>query len=90
MDLNAVLGIENVDLQKLSRACNCHGCPRFPTKEAVVLELGSKGSKEVVALYFCSEHYGKNMNTIMQQLESACPKGKALDLKVSEIGYVTY
>lgn len=90
MNPEAILRVENYNLRKLSKTCNFGECAKLPSKETIILEVDGKSKRELVAIYFCAEHYNKNMHQILEKLSSACEKGKFIDKKVFDIGYITY
>lgn len=90
MKQEIILNLENIDLQKLSKLCNFHDCGKLPSKQLVVLEISKGRRKELVDIYLCDEHYAKNTRKIIKSLESSCDKGKAIDKKIFNIGYITH
>jgi hypothetical protein len=90
MNPENLLRIDTFDLRKLSKTCNYRDCKKLPTKQAVILETDSKSTREIVDLYFCAEHYNRNIRTIMEKLNALSEKGKFIEKKVFDIGYITY
>ncbi len=89
MKPEAVLALEDLNLRKISKACNFRDCPRLPSKQAVLLEISGSGKKEIADLYFCEKHFASQIDRILEALEPHKEKGTALEKKVFDIGYVT-
>jgi len=90
MEQEAILALKEVNLRKISKACNFPSCRKLPSKQAMILEVSNSGKKELVDLYFCEEHYDRNIQKILEKLTSACEKGALIEKRVFDIGYVTY
>ena len=83
--------LREFDVRKLNRACNHKGCEKIPTKEMLIYETDFRNQrrKDLVSLYFCSKHYEVSKK-FLQKLAGVCEKGRVVDKKVFDIGYVTY
>jgi len=49
-----------------------------------------KRKRELASIYFCTEHYDYNIGKFLNKLNNVCEKGKIIDKKVFDIGYVTH
>ena len=83
--------VEQFELRKLTRACNCIDCERIPVKEMLVFEMDFKTAREreLVSLYLCRRHYNEIAEEFLQKLKSMLA-GKVIDKRVFDIGYVTH
>ncbi|MBL7206850.1 MAG: hypothetical protein ISS36_04590, partial [Candidatus Aenigmarchaeota archaeon] len=81
------------DLRKFKKVCNEKKCLKFPSKEVVFFELDLRTlkKKELASAYLCPEHYKpEELKDIVKELNNICEKGKIIDKKAFEIGFVTY
>ena len=53
-------------------------------------DLRTLKKTELVSLYFCNEHYNHSLKETLKKLSEMCEKGKMIEKKVFDIGYVTY
>ena len=92
MDKTGIFIINSFDLRKRHKSCNVQGCDKIPTKEAIIVEsdLVLKRKRELASVYFCTEHYDYNIARVLNKLNTICEKGKIIDKKVFDIGYVTH
>jgi len=92
MNKAGILIINSFDLKKRNRSCNVQGCNKLPTKETIIIELDMmiKRKRELASIYFCTEHYDYNIGKFLNKLNNVCEKGKIIDKKVFDIGYVTH
>jgi len=91
MDPTVVL-INKFDLRKLNRVCNFKGCNKIPTRETLIFEIDRRTARkrELMSLYFCEKHYNINIKKTLTELNRSCEKGKIIDEKSFDIGYITY
>jgi hypothetical protein len=87
-----LLNIENYDLRKLSKTCNYKDCQKLPSKEVIITETDGKSmkKKDLVSIYFCTEHYNRNIRAVIEKINNSSERGKLIEKKVFDIGYVTY
>lgn len=81
------------DLRKFKKTCNAKNCEKFPSKEIVFFELELKTlkKKELASVYLCSEHFKpEELKELIVELNNICVKGKIIDRKVFEVGFITY
>jgi hypothetical protein len=92
MDRTGILIINSFDIRKRDKSCNVHGCNKLPTKEAIIIEsdMMLKRKRELASVYFCTLHYDHSIRSLLSRLNNVCEKGKIIDKKVFDIGYVTY
>ena len=91
MDRKSLFIAESFDLGKLKKTCNVRGCDKIPTREVTIFErdIITSEKRELVSLYFCTEHYG-NINKLMRDLNKVSEPRKKTGRRVKDISCVTY
>lgn len=80
------------DLKKLNKMCNHRECKKYPSKEILLYEtdLITKEKKELVSLYFCTEHYNNISRKIATKLNEIGDKRWVINKKEFDIGFITH
>ena len=80
------------DLGKFNRICNHHECPKFPSKEILITEFDrqKEKSREIASLFFCVNHFREAHRELEKELEEFDKPLIKLEMKIFDIGYVTY
>lgn len=80
------------DIGKFNRICNHKDCHKFPGKEILITEIDKKFDKtrEIASLFFCNTHFKEAHKDLKKELKQFTTPLLVLELKVFEIGYVTY
>jgi hypothetical protein len=80
------------NIGKFNRICNHHDCPKFPSKEILIMEVEKKGDKkkDMASLFFCHGHFREAHKELQKELEQFDTHSKKLEMKTFEIGYITY
>lgn len=83
--------LERYDIKKLGRVCNSRGCKSVPTKELLISETEKNTSKnrELASLYLCEKHYNETADALVKDIRKTSGKGKTIERKTFNIGYVT-
>ncbi|MFH1978672.1 MAG: hypothetical protein ABIJ92_05080 [Candidatus Aenigmatarchaeota archaeon] len=81
-----------LDLRKRGNTCNIPQCEKMPVKEMVLIEHDKlkQRKREIATVYFCSDHCDKKPDEIVRRANVVAGKGKIIDKKVFDIGYITY
>ncbi len=80
------------DLGKFNRICNHHDCPKFPSKEILISENDRQQEKtrDIASLFFCINHFREAHRELKKELEEFDRPMKKVEMKIFDIGYVTY
>jgi hypothetical protein len=83
---------ENLEIGKMARACNFSGCMKAPTKKITLSgrSVLTREKRDLASIYFCTEHYNKELRPITEKLRNACGKQIKIEKTVKEIGYITH
>ena len=83
---------QGFDVSALKSKCNVKGCAEKPEKELVLKEFDvfRDKKKPIGSLFLCTKHFGEKAEGILSGINSACPPGKAVTMRVLELGYITF
>jgi len=80
------------EIGKFNRVCNEKDCHKFPAKEILITETDKKIEKtrDIASLFFCNGHFKEAHKELSKDLKQFETPLKKLDMKIFEIGYITY